>query len=54
MRTAAELAAALQDAAATPDGLTLIQAVLERMDVPELLSTLARAASSANARASSS
>lgn len=54
VRTAAELAAALQDAAATPDGLTLIQAVLERMDVPELLSTLARAASSANARASSS
>ncbi len=54
VKTAAELAAALQDAAATPDGLTLIQAVLERMDVPELLSTLARAASSANARASSS
>ncbi len=48
--TAGELDQALRAAAASPGELALIQAVVPRMDVPELLDTLARAASAANAR----
>ena len=52
--TAQQLAAALE-AAAAATGLSLIQAVVPRMDVPDLLTTLARAASAANsARAAAS
>jgi alpha-keto-acid decarboxylase len=47
--TVAELEAALAEAERAAGGLTLIQAVVPRLDVPELVSTLARAASSANA-----
>ena len=43
-------AAALAEAESHPDGLTVIQAVLDRMDVPELMSDLARALGQANAR----
>ena len=46
--TAGELEAALAGSAATM--LTLIQAVVPQMDVPELLEAIARAASTANAR----
>jgi alpha-keto-acid decarboxylase len=47
--TTGELAAALTDAANAP-GLTLIQASLPPLDVPPLLSALARAAAAANTR----
>jgi indolepyruvate decarboxylase len=47
-RTTAELADALAAADAAPDGVTLIQATVPRLDVPPLLAELARAASSAN------
>jgi alpha-keto-acid decarboxylase len=40
-------------AAATTSKFTLIQAVVPRMDVPELLELIARAASKANAQAES-
>ncbi len=46
--TAAELEAALADADRAP-GVTLIQAVVPRLDVPDLLSALTRAVSQANA-----
>jgi indolepyruvate decarboxylase len=46
VRTVGELHRALD--AAEPGQLTLIQAVVGRLDVPELLATLARAASGAN------
>jgi alpha-keto-acid decarboxylase len=48
--TVGELQAALDTALAAPDRLSLIQAVVPRMDVPDLLTTLARSASGANAR----
>ncbi len=48
--TTAELAAALQDAAAHPGRPTVIQAVVPRLDVPDLLRDIAAAAATANAR----
>jgi indolepyruvate decarboxylase len=48
--TAGEVEAALADADRGPAGVTLIQAVVPRMDVPDLLSALTRALSHANAR----
>jgi TPP-dependent 2-oxoacid decarboxylase len=50
--TVDELERALAGSDSSVTGLTLIQAVVPRMDVPELLSTLARAAGLANARVS--
>jgi indolepyruvate decarboxylase len=47
--TVGELRAAFADAAAHPDRLTLIQAVVPRDDVPELLDTLTRALGAAPA-----
>ena len=43
VRTVGELRAAFTDAAGHPERLTLIQAVVPRDDVPELLDTLTRA-----------
>jgi indolepyruvate decarboxylase len=43
VHTVGELRAAFADAAAHPQRLTLIQAVVPRDDVPELLDTLTRA-----------
>jgi TPP-dependent 2-oxoacid decarboxylase len=48
--TAAELAQALQDVSAKPGRFTLVQAVIPRLHVPELLRELAQAAATANAR----
>jgi indolepyruvate decarboxylase len=47
--TAGELDAALRGAADNPGEFALIQAVVPKMDVPDLLEGLARAASTANA-----
>ncbi len=52
--TVGELEAALADADRKPAGVTLIQAVVPRMDVPELLSALTRALSQANTPAAGS
>jgi hypothetical protein len=49
--TVGELACALRQANRAPSGVTLIQAVLPRLDVPPLLSTLARAAARGNNQA---
>jgi alpha-keto-acid decarboxylase len=51
--TVGELDQALKAAEACPGKLALIQAVVPRMDVPELLASIARAASGANARGAS-
>ena len=50
VETAAALAAALDVAAAEPAGLHFIEAVVDRLDVPPLLSALAAAAAAANSR----
>lgn len=46
--TITTLVDALEDAAAHPDRLTLVQAVTDRLDVPPLLDAVARAAATAN------
>lgn len=50
--SAAALAVALEVAAAEPAGLHFIEAVVDRLDVPPLLSALAAAAAAANSRTS--
>lgn len=53
VRTGAELDSALAESR-NREGVTLIQAVVPRMDVPELLATIAREAARANQRTASS
>jgi alpha-keto-acid decarboxylase len=48
--TPGELRIALDASADAPDTVTIIQAVVDRMDIPPLLASLARAASAANVR----
>jgi indolepyruvate decarboxylase len=48
--SASQLATALATAEQEPERLTLIEVVVDRLDVPPLLSTLAAAASAANSR----
>jgi TPP-dependent 2-oxoacid decarboxylase len=48
-RTAGELARVLEQTR-TSDGVSVIQAILPRMDVPDLLAAIAREASRANQR----
>lgn len=50
VETAAALAAALELAAAEPTSLHVVEAVVDRLDVPPLLSALAAAAAAANSR----
>jgi indolepyruvate decarboxylase len=52
VETAAALDAALQTAADNPTSLTLIEAVVDPLDVPPLLTALAAAAAAANSRPS--
>ncbi len=49
--SADQLAAALATAELEPERLTLIEVIVDRLDVPPLLSTLAAAAAAANSRA---
>ncbi|MBM9468416.1 alpha-keto acid decarboxylase family protein [Nakamurella leprariae] len=52
VRTETELTAALGAAAAHPARFSLVQAVVDRLDVPPLLTTIAQQAARANARSS--